>query len=111
MYQLFKSFIVTYMLCYFMLFQSFLYIFINRAFLKQLEDELNIMWNRARLCIEGLQLFDGATKQNFEKYLLQSIGTDITNRIFLFNTDDKMTGIEKDKELTKVFILFLNFFF
>jgi len=76
----------------------------NRAFLKQLEDELNVMWNRARLCIEGLQLFDAAIKQNFEKYLLQSIGTDITNRIFLFNTDDKMTGIEKNEELTKVYI-------
>ena len=78
----------------------------NRAFLKQLEDELNTMWNRARLCIEGIEKFDGAIKQHFEKYLLHSIGTDIANRVFLFNTNDTMTGIEKSKSLTKVLIFY-----
>jgi len=70
--------------------------------LKQAEEELMIMWNKARLYYDGVQLFEGDDnmKSNLEKYLIKSVGLDVANKIFLLNTNDNMTDIDTSTQLT-----------
>lgn len=71
-----------------------------KARMRKAEEELTLMWNKARLFYDGLQLFEGDVQSSLEKYLLKTVGTDVVNKIFILNTDDTMSDIDTTMELT-----------
>ncbi|XP_006626223.2 E3 UFM1-protein ligase 1 [Lepisosteus oculatus] len=67
---------------------------------KDLQEEINILYNNIRLFEKGTKLFSDDTQANIAKHVLKTMCTDVTNLLFNFVAAELMMALENYSSIT-----------